>query len=89
VIFTTIERSFHNYALTRGVVSCAMRQAYVVKLGSETNPSERDFVGCVEEVDTGRELRFTSTEELLTFLAECFDRGTQEEADSDDPCGGC
>jgi hypothetical protein len=66
-----------------------MKQAYVVKLGAETNPSKREFVGCVEEVDTGRELRFTSTEELLTFLAECFDRGKKEEADADEPCGGC
>lgn len=64
-----------------------MRQAYVVKLGSETNSAEREFSGWVEEVDTGRELRFTSTEELLTFLAECFERGKKEEADADDPCG--
>jgi hypothetical protein len=65
-----------------------MRQAYVVKLGAETNSSKREFVGCVEEVDTGRELRFTSTEELLTFLAECFDRGDQDDVDTNDPCGG-
>jgi hypothetical protein len=64
-----------------------MRQAYVVKLGSETNSAEREFAGWVEEVDTGRELRFTSTEALLTFLAECFERGKTEEADADDPCG--
>lgn len=65
-----------------------MRQAYVVKLGAETNPSKREFVGYVEEVDTGLELRFTSTEELLTFLAECFDRGKKEEAENE-PCGEC
>lgn len=59
-----------------------MRHAYVVKLGTATNPSKREFVGCVEEVDTGRELRFTSTEELLTFLAECFHRGKKEEAET-------
>jgi hypothetical protein len=66
-----------------------MSQAYVVKLGSETNPSKREFARCVEEVDTGRELRFTSTEELLTFLADCFEKGKKELADSDDRCGGC
>ena len=66
-----------------------MRQAYVVKLGAGTNPSKREFVGCVEEVDTGRELRFTSTEELLTFLAECFDRGRKEESQPNEPCGRC
>ena len=65
-----------------------MRQAYVVKLGAGTNPSNREFVGSVEEVDTGRELRFTSTEELLTFLVECFERGNEEEADANEPCDG-
>ena len=65
-----------------------MRQAYVVKLGTETNPSQREFAGCVEEVDTGRELRFTSTDELLTFLAECFDLGKKEKAGTDEPCVG-
>lgn len=64
-----------------------MRQAYVVKLGAETNPSKLEFVGFVEEVDTGRGLRFTSTEELLTFLAECFDRGMKEEAETNERCG--
>jgi hypothetical protein len=63
-----------------------MKQAYVVKLGSETNPAKREFVGWVEQVDTGRELRFTSTEELLTFLAECFARG-KPQGEADDPCG--
>jgi hypothetical protein len=65
-----------------------MRQAYVVKLGAETNPSKREFVGYVEEVDTGRELRFNTTEELLTFFAECFDRADKDDADSNNPCGG-
>lgn len=65
-----------------------MRQAYVVKLGAGTNPSNREFVGWVEEVDTGRELRFTSTEELLTFLAECFDRGKLKAGETDEPCNG-
>jgi hypothetical protein len=45
----------------------------VVQLGPDTQPSRRHFVGQIEEVDTGRESRFHSTEELLTFLSECFD----------------
>jgi hypothetical protein len=65
-----------------------MKQAYVVKLGSGTNPITREFVGCIEEVDSGRELRFTSTEELLAFLAECFERGKTEGPSADEPCGG-
>jgi hypothetical protein len=55
-----------------------MRQAYILKLGSETDPAKCHFAGSIEEVDTGRELRFKSTEELLAFLAECFEKSTQE-----------
>jgi hypothetical protein len=67
-----------------------MRQAYVLTLGSETDASKRHFVGCIEEVDTGRELRFQSTDELLAFLAECFEKSTkqgQQSQEPDEPCG--
>jgi len=50
-----------------------MRQAFVVQLGSETETARRHFEGFIEEVDTGRELRFRSTDELLEFLGRCFD----------------
>jgi len=50
-----------------------MKQAFVLQLGSGTDTSRLEFAGFVEEVDTGRELRFRSTEELLEFLAKCFD----------------
>ena len=50
-----------------------MRCAFVVRLGSETKPSEGRFEGWVEEVDTGRELKFRSNTELLTFLGERFE----------------
>jgi hypothetical protein len=62
-----------------------MRQAYVLQLGAETDTSRRQFAGCIEEVDTGRELRFKSTDELLVFLAECFDRSRKCEPEPDDP----
>jgi hypothetical protein len=62
-----------------------MRQAYVLQLGAETDASRQQFVGCIEEVDTGRELRFKSTDELLAFLAECFDRGRKCQPEPDDP----
>jgi hypothetical protein len=39
-----------------------MRQAFVLQLGSETEAPRRHFVGFIEEVDTGRELRFRSTD---------------------------
>ena len=51
-----------------------MRRAFVLQLGPATQPATKQFEGCIEEVDTGRELRFHSTEELLAFLAECFEK---------------
>jgi hypothetical protein len=60
-----------------------MKQAFVLQLGSETDTSRRHFVGRIEEVDTGRELRFKSTEELLEFLAQCFDDARRTELESD------
>lgn len=50
-----------------------MKCAFVVRLGSETNPSEERFEGWVEEVDTGNELRFRSKDELFKFLGERFE----------------
>lgn len=49
-----------------------MRRAFVLQLGPETRPAQRLFVGWIEDVDTGRERRFRSTDELLEFLGECF-----------------
>ena len=51
-----------------------MRQAFVLQLGADTDPARQHFVGMIEEVDTGRELRFKSTGELLAFLAQCFEK---------------
>jgi len=45
-------------------------------------------VGCVEEVDTGRELRFRSTDELLEFLGKCFDDALRRGSETDDFFGG-
>lgn len=42
-----------------------MQGAFVVQLGAQ---SEDEIVGRVEEVDTGRSLRFRSGKELLDFL---------------------
>ena len=50
-----------------------MRGAFVVQLGPETKPSEGRYEGLVEEVDSGRELRFRSAEELMNFLGQRFD----------------
>ena len=50
-----------------------MREAFVVRLGGDSDPQKRRFVGWIEEVDTGRELHFKSTDELLAFLATCLE----------------
>jgi hypothetical protein len=66
-----------------------MRRAFVVQLGPETQPGQRHFVGSIEEVETGREARFHSTEDLLTFLGECFDLAQRGELEpqEDEECG--
>ena len=65
-----------------------MRQAFVLQLGSQTDVARRHFEGCIEEVDTGRELRFKSTDELLEFLGKCFDEGLRSGQALDHGCGG-
>lgn len=57
-----------------------MRRAFVLQLGAETQTRQKRFTGWIEEVDTGRELRFGSTEELLAFLGDCFDLAQDREA---------
>ena len=49
-----------------------MRCAFVVRLGPGTKPAEDRFEGSIEEVDTAKELKFRSKEELLQFLGERF-----------------
>lgn len=61
-----------------------MKQAFVLKLGTETESARRHFEGTVEEVDTGRELRFKCTEELLEFLAERFEKSQKRAREPDE-----
>jgi hypothetical protein len=68
-----------------------MRRAFVLQLGPDTQPAQRLFDGWIEEVDTGRELRFHSTEELLAFLGECFEFAQHRDRkphDNDEDCTG-
>lgn len=65
-----------------------MREAFVLTLGHETKTVHRQFVGVIEEVDTGRELRFKSTEELLEFLAQCFEDARRREKATEEPPSG-
>jgi hypothetical protein len=50
-----------------------MRGAFVVQLGPETRPTEGQFEGWVEEVDSSTVLRFRSSDELLKFLGQRFE----------------
>ena len=50
-----------------------MRGAFVVRLAPETDASQGQLEGWVEEVDSGVELKFSSGQELLTFLGQRFD----------------
>jgi hypothetical protein len=59
-----------------------MRCAFVVRLGPKTRPSAGQFEGWVEEVDTGKELRFGSNDELLKFLGERFEAVLVNEIES-------
>jgi hypothetical protein len=49
-----------------------MRGAFVIRLGPETKPKQGLFEGWVEEVDSCNELRFHSSDELLSFLGERY-----------------
>jgi len=59
-----------------------MKCAFVVRLSPKTNPGARRFEGCVEEVDTGKELRFHSQDELLAFFGERFMAVSNAEGES-------
>lgn len=62
-----------------------MKCAFVVRLGLNSKPSEGRFEGWVEEVDTGKELRFRSGKELLQFLGERFEAILETERDKGNP----
>ena len=64
-----------------------MRAAFVVRLGRDTKPTQNYFEGWVEEVDSGNELRFHSTTELLQFLGQRFQAVVGSEyKELDQPC---
>ena len=50
-----------------------MRGDYVVRLKPGTEPARGRFEGSVEEVDTGKRVKFQSTEELIRFLGQSFE----------------
>jgi hypothetical protein len=56
-----------------------MRGAYVLRLGPGTDFAGGQFEGSVEEVDTGKRLKFQSTDELLKFLRQSFGEALRRE----------
>jgi len=64
-----------------------MRGAFVIRLGPATNPSSGHFEGCIEEVDSGKELKFQSSGELLRFLGERFHAAFRERLENDGKSG--
>ena len=60
-----------------------MERVFVVRLGSNTEPTQERFDGSVEDVDTGQELRFRSADELLRFLGQCFDEALRRQHSPD------
>jgi len=62
-----------------------MRGAFVVRLGRETSPSTGHFQGSIEEVDSGKELKFQSSGELLRFLGECFEAAFENRSEEESP----
>jgi len=53
-----------------------MRLAFVLRLGTDSRPSQGLLEGTVEEVDTCLGFRFRCTEQLLEFLSQRFDLAT-------------
>ena len=47
-----------------------MQGAFVVCLGSQGEQSQKELEGRIEEVDSGKSLRFHSGEELIEFLRD-------------------
>ena len=56
-----------------------MKGAFVIRLGAATRPSDSHFEGWAEEVDSGKEVKFHSLNELVSFLGERFQMGLRAE----------
>jgi hypothetical protein len=56
-----------------------MRGAYVLRLAHGTDSARDHFEGSVEEVDSGKRLKFQTTEELLKFLGQSFEEALRRE----------
>jgi hypothetical protein len=55
-----------------------MRRAFVLRIAPDFDFENGKVEGRVEEVDTGRELKFRSAPELLTFLSKCVKESAKQ-----------
>ena len=60
-----------------------MRGAFVLRLGPHTDPSTGHLEGSIEEIDSGKELKFQSSAELLRFLCERFQATVKDMVEND------
>ena len=60
-----------------------MRGAFVLRLGPHTDPSTGHLEGSIEEIDSGKELKFQSSAELLRFLCERFQATVKDMVEDD------
>jgi hypothetical protein len=51
-----------------------MKGAFVLQIATDSDAARREFAGHIEEIDTGTELKFRSTDQLLEFLRACVTR---------------
>jgi hypothetical protein len=60
-----------------------MRHAFVLRIAPDFDFDNNKVEGRVEEVDTGRELRFRSAPDLLTFLSKCVKESAKKKEDQE------
>lgn len=60
-----------------------MRRAFVLRIAPDFDFENNQVDGWVEEVDTGRELRFRSAADLLTFLSKCVKESAKKKEDQE------
>ena len=65
------------------ILILVMQGAFVVRLGAPEKQSRQELEGRIEEVDTGKSLRFHSGKELIEFLRERQEEVAQTEPERD------
>jgi hypothetical protein len=56
-----------------------MQRAFVVRLGPNVDSGLGRFEGWVEDVDTSREFKFRSADELLKFMVELYEEALRQQ----------